>query len=339
MHSHSTLGVALCPWLHSSYTSLDAQRSDLRLAHAWLLTGPPGIGKVNLALVIADRLLNANDDSPSALDAVIAGDAMAARHEPADHHPDFLYVFPKEGKRSISIDQIREMTESLTLTSLHGHAKVVVIEPADSMTAAAADALLKTLEEPSTDTYLLLVSHRPGRLPATIRSRCQVLTVPRPAPEVALRWLERVPDGPDTGVWGNLLALSDGSPFRALTLQSGNYNRKNIEFEDKFKLISSNSLDPQVVADEWLKEGIELPLTWLTTRLRLAIRKRMAPEASNPITDLEPDHLHNAWQDLTLTDLFEKLNAAETLLNQLGRGINVDLALRVLLLAFHPQRG
>ena len=339
MHSHSTLGVSLCPWLHSSFASLDAQRSESRLAHAWLLTGPLGVGKVNLALVIADRLLTPAEDLPEELEAAPAGDAMLTRHEPVDHHPDFQYVFPDDGKRSISIDQIRQMTDNLNLTSLQGNAKVVVIEPADAMTPAAADALLKTLEEPSANTYLLLVSHRPGQLSATIRSRCQILNVPRPAPETTLRWLERLPGGPEPGTWRNLLALSDGSPFGALTLNSSDYHSKNMEFENKFKLISRNSLDPQVVADEWLKEGVELPLSWLATRLRLAIRKRMAREASNPVTDLEPDHLHNAWQDLTLTDLFRQLEAAQTLLDQLGRGVNVDLALRVLLLAFHPQRG
>lgn len=339
MHSHSTLGIALCPWLHSSFASLEAQCSESRLAHAWLLTGPPGIGKVNLALVIANRLLNPLEDSPSELQAAPAGEAMSARHAPADHHPDLQYVFPEERKRSISVDQIRAMTDSLNLTSMHGSTKVVVIEPADAMTPAAANALLKTLEEPSPDTYLLLVSHRPGQLPATIRSRCQSLAVPRPAPDTALRWLGQLPGGPESAAWGNLLALGDGSPFRALTLNSLDYHSKNMEFENKFKLISSNSLDPQTVADEWLKAGVALPLSWLATRLRLAIRKRMAPEASNPITDLEPDHLHNAWQDLTLTDLFEKLGAANALLDQLGRGINVDLALRGLLLAFNPQRG
>ena len=165
------------------------------MAHAWLLTGPPGIGKVNLALVLANRLLNSIEGAPSELEAAPAGDAMSTRHEPADHHPDFQYVFPEDGKRSISIDQIREMTGNLSLTSLHGSAKVVVIEPADTMTPAAADALLKTLEEPSPNTYLLLVSHRPGQLPATIRSRCQILAVPRPAAETALQWLERLPEG------------------------------------------------------------------------------------------------------------------------------------------------
>ena len=159
-----------------------------------------------------------------------------------------------------------------------------------------------------------------------------------PSPEAALKWLEAANENAGRDIWRGLLALGDGAPLRALELFKNDFQFKNMEFEEKFKLISENKLDPLAVADEWVKGGVELPLTWLTTRLRLAIRRRMAPKASNRVTDIEPDELHNAWQNLTAKELFEKLEASESLLNQLGRGTNVELTLRALLLAFHPHR-
>ena len=341
MSSHKTLSTQLCPWLRDSYTFLDRAHRDGQLGHAWLLTGPEGVGKLNLALTLANRLLNPNAKPPAELSAAAASEAESTLHDPADHHPDLHWVFPDQEKRttSISVDQVRATTQALTLTSLYGQRKVVIIEPADVLTTAAANALLKTLEEPTHDTYLFLVSRQPGRLPATIRSRCQILNLPRPPHEYALDWLDQAPERTPRDDWALLLALANGSPLRALILNKREYILKNIEFEDNFQLISRNKLDPQSVADKWLKEGIELPLTWLAARLQRVIHARMGAGGSNSVTDLGPDRLHNAWQALTLNGLFRQLEAAETLLSQIGRGTNADLALRALLMTFHPQRG
>ena len=82
---------------------------------------------------------------------------MAGRHEPADRHPDLHWVFPEPKRNTLTVEQIREAAQALSLTSLTGQARVLVLEPADAMTTAAANALLKTLEEPGADTYLLLI--------------------------------------------------------------------------------------------------------------------------------------------------------------------------------------
>ena len=336
--STDVLSTQLCPWLEEPYAFLESAHREGRLGHGWLLTGPAGLGKINLALTVANRLLNPGAAAAGRLSAAAAGPAMSMRHEPSDHHPDLHWVFPEPEKRSISVAQIRQTADSLTRTSLLGQAKIVVVEPADALTLAAANALLKTLEEPTRDTYLFLISHQAGRLPATIRSRCQTLSLPQPQLESSVDWLSEQAEGASRTDWAQLLALAGGSPFRALTLYENGYHNKNSIFEEKFHLISENKLDPQAVADDWLKEGIELPLTWLAIRLQHVIRARMAAEVSNPITDLGSDRLHNAWQALTLKGLFRRLDAAETLLGQLGRGTNADLALRVLLLDFYPRR-
>jgi DNA polymerase-3 subunit delta' len=194
--------------------------------------------------------------------------------------------------------------------------------------------LLKTLEEPTPLTYLLLVSHRPERLLPTIRSRCQSLVVPRPEAAAVAGWLG-VPE-PEAG---ELLRVAGGAPFRALALVSG-YNALFIkEFEDKLHRVSRNEADAQALADEWLRKDPELALEWLVRRVQRSIRLRVAGADSNAVTDRTADPLHNAWLALSVDTLFDRLAAAEKLLDQLGGGINAELAMRVLLLGFQPERG
>jgi hypothetical protein len=207
------------------------------------------------------------------------------------------------------------------------------------LTLAAANALLKTLEEPTPNTYFFLVSHQPGILPATVRSRCQVLSLLPPPTEVALDWLVAGTSNADAQSRAVLLRLASGAPLRALALYGAEYININSELEDIFQQISILKIDPQGVADRWLKGDVEVYLAWLATRLEWAIKGRLAPDAWTSVTDLGPDSLHNTWRSLTLTTLFERLQGTQTLLGQLGRGVNVDLALRVLLLGFQPERG
>ena len=177
-----TLGTRLCPWLFPALERLQAARRAERLGHAWLIAGPPGVGKLNLAFVAARQLLHGNPAEPAPLGPKEAVEALASRYEPADHHADLHWLHPEEGKSTISVEQIRATIDALSLTSHGGNAKVVVIEPADAMTLAAANSLLKTLEQPSGDAYLFLLSAQPDRLPPTIRSRCASSPGPTPKP-------------------------------------------------------------------------------------------------------------------------------------------------------------
>jgi DNA polymerase-3 subunit delta' len=129
---------------------------------------------------------------------------------------ELLLIDPEEGTlaavETIGIDRVRALTEFVQLTSHRQRAKVAVISPAERMNAAAANALLKTLEEPPPGTYLILVSDQPGRVPATILSRCRKLAAPLPDPAVARAWLAA------QGVAAPDLALAQaaGAPIDAL---------------------------------------------------------------------------------------------------------------------------
>ena len=326
------LSTKLCPWLQPAWMQLEAAREGGRLGHAWLIAAPEGTGKINLALAFAARLLDGGaSGAPAELGAAEAVHAMRERHAPADHHPDLHWLFPEEDKRSISVEQVRDVIEELALTAHAGAAKIVVIEPADAMTGAAANALLKTLEEPADNTYLLLLSHQPGRLPATIRSRCQRLAVARPPAAAVAAWL----GAPPAAVLARTLLLAGGAPLSAAALLSDGDSINNNILQDSLVAILQDKIAVQSAAEQWGGSDSALALTWLMRRLHGEIRRRFgASPGSTSVTDPEAAALHNAFAESTLRMLFEQYDRAEKLLNQLGSGINAELALQALLVGF-----
>ncbi|TYT25605.1 DNA polymerase III subunit delta' [Luteimonas viscosa] len=172
----------LAPWQQRAHDQALASLADGRLGHALLVCGPARLGKRAVAERLAAHLLDAH--MPRAAHLIAAGT-----------HPDFTVVTlqpNREGTRlrtEIVIEQIRELSEKLSLTSQYGGAQVAIVDPADALNASAANALLKTLEEPQPGRYLWLIASNPARLPATIRSRCQRLELRLPPRDEALAWL------------------------------------------------------------------------------------------------------------------------------------------------------
>jgi DNA polymerase III delta' subunit len=208
--------TGLLPWQHDAARAALAGRE--RWPHALLLTGREGIGKRVLALEFARALLC----EAARADGSACGECAGCRYATAFQHPDLRIVEPIEidddGVATpapwITVPHIRALIEWAALTSHRRIAEVAVIAPAERMNAAAANALLKTLEEPPAGTYLILVSHQPGRLPATVRSRCRVMAAPFPEPGAARAWLARQGVGePDA-----LLAQAGGAPLTAHAL-------------------------------------------------------------------------------------------------------------------------
>ncbi|MEP6943469.1 MAG: DNA polymerase III subunit delta' [Betaproteobacteria bacterium] len=207
---------ALPPWLDTAATGMLAQAE--RWPHALLVTGTQGIGKRLLALHLAQALLC---ETPAA-DRRACGRCAACNWVERGTHPDLRVIVPvtydDEGNATpadvISVDAIRDLIAFALLSSHRGGAKVAVIAPAEALNAAAANALLKTLEEPPPRTSLILVSSQPGRLPATITSRCRRLAVPVPDHAQAVGWLaaQRLAH-PERA-----LALAGGAPLRAVAL-------------------------------------------------------------------------------------------------------------------------
>ncbi len=207
--------LPLLPWQRRCAADALAQRANW--PHALLIHGPRGVGKHALALNFAHALLC---ESPRR-DGLACGECPSCRYAVAGQHPDLMRLELSriddetgefEAVETIAIDRVRALTDFVQLTSHRQHAKVAVIAPAERMNAAAANALLKTLEEPPAGTYLILVSDQPGRLWPTILSRCRRLAAPVPGPDEARGWLAA------QGVLdpGLALAQAAGAPLVAL---------------------------------------------------------------------------------------------------------------------------
>src|SRR5688572_26938007 len=157
--------TSLLPWQQAQFNRLHALWSNARLAHAWLLTGLPGVGKLSFALHLTRHLLcrQATAQGP-------CGNCQDCHLFSVGSHPDWLLLQPET--RQLKIEQIRDAIGFAQNTSQRGGAKVIVLEPAEAMNLNAANALLKILEEPPAGTFLLLISGQPGLLLPTLRSRC-----------------------------------------------------------------------------------------------------------------------------------------------------------------------
>ncbi|MBT4518845.1 MAG: hypothetical protein HOC23_02470 [Halieaceae bacterium] len=196
------------PWQAELWAHLVQRVARDQLPHALLLGGVRHTGKSQLALALARLLLCHEPD-----DGHNCGRCHACNLSRAGSHGDFRYLEPAPKSRVIKIEQIRQVVEFANMTASLGRRKVVVLAPADAMNANAANAFLKVLEEPSADTHMILVCDRLQGLPATVRSRCQLLIMPLPSREHSLTWLD-----PITGSRQHseaLMTLADNRPLLA----------------------------------------------------------------------------------------------------------------------------
>jgi len=214
------------PWLNDARRQFNQQLAAGRQPHAVLLSGPAGLGKFQLAQEMAAALLCLQPRPEIAADgetSLACGLCRSCQLFNSGAHPDYRYVsfIPKDKSEElrtvIIIDQIRELIGSMQLTNGLSPRKVALINPAEAMNRNAANALLKTLEEPAGEVVLLLVSHDASRLSATIRSRCQVTSLRPPTQADALEWIQQTASVPKTTAELAWQATS-GSPLQTLDL-------------------------------------------------------------------------------------------------------------------------
>ena len=199
---------------------LQAARSG-RMHHAWILAGTKGIGKASVARALALRLLAEAAGPPIQSDGLAVPDSHPIRRLiEATAHPDYAELAPieKDGvtARNISVDQVRGLQRLLQSAPSLSTRRIVVIDSADDLERGAANALLKTLEEPPADMLFLLVSHAPGRLLPTIRSRCRTLGFDALDEAAMRRVLTDVQPGLPDAELAALVRAGEGSPGQAL---------------------------------------------------------------------------------------------------------------------------
>jgi len=313
----------LHPWNEAKAAAFLRDRQ--RLPHALLFAGQKGTGKNAFAAWLAQHLLCAEP----AADGKPCGHCQGCRLFTAGSHPDLHVVQPeavykssstliaryalryppaeksKESKDStaIRIDQIRSLIEAAHTRPQIGACTVMLLSPADSMNVNAANSLLKLLEEPPPDSYLILVADRPAWLPATIRSRCAHMEFRIPPAQDALAWLQT--QGLSGANAGLLLELAGGAPLAALTLaESGFLDQRTALLDDMEKLASGQG-DPLSCAARWKPFGAERCLLWLQGWLSdLIVTAMQAGSARLHNPDLGA-RLQAAEKRLDLKQLFE----------------------------------
>lgn len=202
----------MLPWLEDSYQQLAALHQQHSLSHALLLSGNQGLGKHLLAAELVQLLLCQSETLQKP-----CGQCKACQLYQAGHHPDFWQETDSEGR--IGVDTVRQLSRFFHEHAQQGGARVAVLPKAERMTEAAANALLKTLEEPPQHAYLILTSHQPALLLPTILSRCQQWPLAVRQPEQAIGWLQQHSKQPIPAL---LKSMSVTAPLQALDwLQHG----------------------------------------------------------------------------------------------------------------------
>ena len=318
------------PWLQSVTRHIAAALAQGRMPHALLLTGQPGVGKGALADYLARQLLC----HVLPADGVPCGHCPGCLQYAAGTHPDYFQVEPAEDATVIKVDQIRELAENLSLSSHHGGFKVALLMPADAMNINASNSLLKTLEEPSDNTVLLLVSARPAQLPATIRSRCQLLRVELPAKDVALEWLAGQIPGEQRDMY---LQLAHGAPLEALRQAQADLVPLRRECLDALLGILDGTRSALTVAQEWSKDEELQGIRWLREWLMDLLRIRLTGQTDSVRSADLVDVLAGLARRLESRVMFRQLDSINSLLRLAAGSLNRQLLVEDVLLAWAAQ--
>jgi DNA polymerase III subunit delta' len=316
-------------WLATEMAGLAAAHAAGRLAHALLLHEAPGAGGDWLARWIAQLVLcQRGTEAP-------CGACPGCHRVVTAQHPDLMVLQPIEDSKQIRIEQVRELSQDLALTSHQGSYKVAILTPADALNRFAANALLKTLEEPPQGTLLMLVVTQPSRLPPTILSRCQRVRIPAPAREESVSWLQA---SRGAGDWNAVLDTLGEAPMLAAEVDPAAVVQIGAEVRRALDEALTGSADPVATAELWVRAELPLRLrcieNWLTDR----IRRSFDGEPFFTKVGAGP-YLPGSNAVLNRGQLFELVDGVRELKSALETPINRGLALETLLRRLAPGRG
>lgn len=297
------------PWLTQHQQDFATAIAADRCPHALLIYGSYGTGRRQLARYLAEQVLEKPLDQNN-------------------QHPDYREIVPgadmpdaesKSGpkpKKSISVDQVRDLTRFMQLTSHQRGYKVAAVFPADKLTNNAANSFLKTLEEPPSRTLIILVCERITSLPATVASRCQHIRVAAPTQELGVQWLQQ--QNPDMD-WAGLLEFCGHAPLFARELEQGGFMDIARQYAKDLNAIQRCQADPVAVARKWAKTDIGLCLRWLYAQAAKVMRQQADGGNANQSTEA----------------CYVYLRELNNLKRMQNGGVNMDLNLARLLFAWY----
>mgnify|MGYP005846559167 CR=1 FL=1 len=240
------------PWLEGERDALNHGLAEDRLGHAPMFLGSPGVGKRALAEWLVRRILCLEPDHDQP-----CGKCHSCTLIETGAHPDLFRLELLEDKSEILVDQVRDFIASLGLTPSVGSRRVGLIVPADRLNRNAANALLKTLEEPSSEVWLVLVTDNEDRLPVTVTSRCQRRYIAVPDRAAALDWLCARHGDRDRGESELALDLADGAPLLADEWLTGVGLELGLTIRDGLAGVISGRADESALVAQWRETPAE----------------------------------------------------------------------------------
>jgi len=317
------------PWLAAQTGTLRAVHAADRMPHALLIHESPGTGGEWLATWAAALVLCERGK------AAPCGECAGCRRVPALTHPDVLWLRPQEDSRQIRVEQVRELSAELALTSHGGGYKVGIIVPADALNRFAANALLKTLEEPPPRTLLILVATEPSRLPPTVLSRCQRVRIRAPGRAESVAWLTAVRGKAD---WEAALDTLGEAPLQIVQADPAELAAVGADTRGTLDALAAGRTDPVAAAERWVRSQLPLRLlcfeNWLTERIRGGERSGAL------LAELRPaPYLSEAQAFLNIRELFGLMDEVRDLRSTLDVPLNRGMALEALFRRIAPAGG
>lgn len=253
------------PWHQTIWDKFSAARSRNHLPHALLLTGEEGIGKKRFAEKLVKSLLCHKPlDNQQA-----CGQCNGCKTYLAGSNPDFLQIQIAEDKQQISVDQIRALSRFITLSRSFTAYRVILLHPGEAMNDNAANSLLKSLEEPAENTVIIIIATHLNQLLPTIKSRCQLLALPKPATAQALEWMQNY--SPSLENAQARLDLSFGRPLLALEADEKDIKQASDLAEDILSVMEEKKSITEA-AKTWEKAThstlIDWQLGWLQSFIK-----------------------------------------------------------------------
>jgi DNA polymerase-3 subunit delta' len=316
---------ALPPWLAAATEKLEAAREAGRMPHALLLHEAPGAGG-ELVATFAAQLLLCTGTTPA------CGQCRSCQRVAANEHPDYRIVFPDPELKlgQISVDQVRDLSDQLALSSHEGRGTCILISPAHALNRFSANALLKSLEEPRPGVLIILQTSSPSLLPATLRSRCLRLRLAAPDRETALDWLTRPQSGSrqqgKREDWAVALDVLGVAPLEAIGADLEQLKAIRQEVLAVLQDARQGRIDVVRTAANWSQDGLALRLRCIENCLTgLALQP---PEGPRQKRELRANaQLQTGGPDINIRSALELVDGVRELQRQLGTPVSKPLAL------------
>lgn len=300
------------PWLQDSIDQWGALISSDRVPHAILLSGSKGLGKFDLAKNMAHMALceNLSTTGPCL-------HCSACHLYSSQNHPDFTIITAE--KSVIKVDQVRKLTKKIMLSSTKGQYKVVIVDNAEQMNKSAANALLKTLEEPPERVVVMLVTPEVGRLLPTIRSRCVKINLVAPPYHVAYEWVKNNTQSHADDI-NFSLSLTNGSPIFARIILENEWLLQVQSMIEDLKLLAHHQKNILEVSKRWNTEEFYLHFPMLVSYFLAIIKQNNNINFENSSTQIDMDLSHiNHLNDKLLVfvrGLYQFIHRSETALKK-----------------------